>query len=53
MLNLIAQALDNKQIADHLCVAEQTARNYIHSIYSKLGISNRIEIVKILGRIDY
>jgi DNA-binding NarL/FixJ family response regulator len=53
VLNLIAQALDNKQIADHLFVAEQTARNYIHSIYSKLGISNRIEIIRILERIDY
>jgi DNA-binding NarL/FixJ family response regulator len=53
VLHLIAQALDNRQIADHLCVAEQTARNYIHSIYQKLGTSNRFEIAKILERIDF
>lgn len=53
VLHLIAQALDNRQIADHLCVAEQTARNYIHSIYGKLGTSNRIEIVKTLERLDF
>jgi DNA-binding NarL/FixJ family response regulator len=53
VLHLIAQALDNKQIAEHLCVAEQTARNYIHSIYEKLGTSNRLEIVRILEKLDY
>ena len=53
VLNLVAQALDNRQIAEHLCVAEQTARNYIHSIYSKLGTSNRLEIVKILERVEF
>lgn len=53
VLNLIAQALDNRQIAEHLCVAEQTARNYIHSIYSKLGTSNRLEIVRILERVEF
>jgi len=53
VLHLIAQALDNKQIASHLFVAEQTARNYIHSIYSKLGVSNRLEIVKILEDITF
>ncbi len=53
VLHLIAQALDNKQIADHLCLAEQTARNYIHSIYNKLGTSNRLEIVKTLEELDF
>ena len=52
VLHLLAQALDNRQIADHLHVAEQTVRNYIHSIYSKLGISNRMEIVRVLRDID-
>lgn len=52
VLHLIAQALDNRQIADHLNVAEQTARNYVSNIYAKLGTSHRMEIVKILSRLD-
>ena len=53
VLHLIVQALDNKQVADHLFVAEQTARNYIHSIYNKLGTSNRMEIVKVLENFNF
>jgi DNA-binding NarL/FixJ family response regulator len=53
VLHLIAQALDNRQIADHLSVAEQTARNYISTIYAKLGTSHRMEIIKILNEIDF
>ena len=53
ILHLIAQALDNRQIADHLNVAEQTARNYISTIYAKLGTSNRMEIIRILKEIDF
>lgn len=52
VLHLIAQALDNRQIADHLNVAEQTARNYVSNIYAKLGTSHRMEIVRILSRLD-
>lgn len=53
VLHLIAQALDNRQIAEHLHVTEQTARNYISTIYSKLGTSHRMEIVRILNEIDF
>ncbi len=53
VLHLLAQAFDNKQIAHRMNVAEQTARNYIHAIYSKLGISNRAEIVRILSKIGF
>jgi DNA-binding NarL/FixJ family response regulator len=53
VLMLLSQALDNKQIARRLDVAEQTARNYISIIYSKLNVSHRVEIVKILDRLGY
>lgn len=53
VLHLIAQALDNRQIAEHLNVAEQTARNYVSSIYAKLGTTHRMEIMKILNEIDF
>jgi DNA-binding NarL/FixJ family response regulator len=53
VLHLIAQALDNRQIAEHLNVAEQTARNYVSNIYSKLGTTHRMEVMKILNEIDF
>lgn len=34
------------QIAENLCIAEQTVRNHISNIYSKLGIHDRLELVK-------
>jgi len=52
-LNLLLQALDNKQIAEQLNIQEQSVRNYIHMIYSKLGISNRFEIIKIMDVLKY
>ena len=53
VLHLIAQALDNRQIAEHLNVAEPTARNYVSNIYAKLGTTHRMEIMKILNDIDF
>ena len=51
VLELLIQALDNKQIATSLNVAEQTVRNHVSVIYSKLGITNRMQILQIVDRI--
>lgn len=32
---------DNHQIAERLCIAEQTVKNRVSSIYAKLGVSDR------------
>ena len=53
VLLFMTQALDNKQIASRLGVAEQTARNYISIIYSKLQVSGRIELINIMNRLGY
>jgi DNA-binding NarL/FixJ family response regulator len=34
----------NKQIAGHLNMSEHTLRNHLSSIYSKLGVENRLEL---------
>src|ERR1041385_6240705 len=34
----------NKQIAGHLTMSEHTLRNHLSSIYSKLGVENRLEL---------
>jgi DNA-binding NarL/FixJ family response regulator len=53
VLRLLVDSCDNRQIASRLAVAEQTVRNYISVIYSKLGIVNRIEIMKYMDRIRF
>ena len=40
-------------IAKRLKIAEQTVRNYTSLIFSKLGIVNRIEILKYTEKIQY
>ena len=40
-LRLLVLDLENKQIADRLHVAEQTVKNNVSVIYTKLGVANR------------
>jgi DNA-binding NarL/FixJ family response regulator len=51
VLALIAAANENNEIARTLGVSEQTARNYVHNLYSKLGVSNRTQLQKLLGKL--
>jgi DNA-binding NarL/FixJ family response regulator len=46
VLELLAQGLGNKEIQKRLFVAEQTVKNYISSIYSKLGVHHRLELIR-------
>jgi two-component system, NarL family, nitrate/nitrite response regulator NarL len=41
---LIAEGLVNKDIAKRLFIAEKTVRNALTVIYSKLGVTNRLEL---------
>jgi DNA-binding NarL/FixJ family response regulator len=45
VLNLIAQGLDNNQIAAHLVISDKTVRNHITSIFSKMHVSNRAQAI--------
>jgi DNA-binding CsgD family transcriptional regulator len=36
----------NKQVAMRLRISENTLRNHLSSIYDKLGIGNRLELLK-------
>lgn len=45
LLKMIAQGWDNVRIAGELNLAEQTVRNYISRLYSKLGLSSRGEAI--------
>jgi len=45
VITLIAQGLKNKQIADRLFISQTTVTHHLSSIYSKLGVSDRLELV--------
>ena len=42
---LIAEGLKNKQIAQRLFISETTVTHHLSSVYSKLGVSDRLELV--------
>ena len=46
VIKLIAKGFTNRQIADKLFIAEQTVRNHVSLIYSKLGVHNRISTMQ-------
>lgn len=45
VLALMAQGLTNQQIAERLVVVLGTVKSHGHNIYSKLGVSNRVQAV--------
>ena len=47
ILALLADGLENKEIATRLFVAEQTVKNNICSMYEKLGVHDRGKLVKL------
>jgi len=47
---LIATGYDNDQIAEKLNLAVQTVRNQVSTIYSKLCVKDRFEIIRLFNR---
>lgn len=45
---LISQGLRNREIADQLCLCEQTIKSNVSKIYRKLNISNRSQLVRLV-----
>ena len=45
IVRLIGQGLKNKKISTQLCISETTVRHHLTSIYSKLGVSDRLELL--------
>jgi DNA-binding NarL/FixJ family response regulator len=46
VLELLAEGLANKAIADRLGISDQTVKFHVASIYSKLGAANRTDAVR-------
>ena len=45
VLERLARGMNNEQIAAELGIATQTVRNYISSVYDKLGVNSRAEAI--------
>jgi DNA-binding NarL/FixJ family response regulator len=48
--SLMARSYANRDIASSLGLSEQTVRNYISSIYFKLDVKDRLEFLKLSGK---
>jgi DNA-binding NarL/FixJ family response regulator len=46
VLDLLAEGLPNKVIADRLGISDQTVKFHVASIYAKLGAANRTDAVR-------
>jgi two-component system response regulator DevR len=45
ILRLIAEGLTNREVAERLCLSENTVKTYVQGLYQKLDAHNRIEAV--------
>jgi two-component system, NarL family, nitrate/nitrite response regulator NarL len=50
VLNLLAEGLSNKLVADRLKISEHTAKFHVNAILTKLGAETRTEAVVLAAR---
>jgi DNA-binding NarL/FixJ family response regulator len=44
IIEMVAEGLKNREIAENLGVTPQVVSNYLRTIYSKIGIDNRLKL---------
>ena len=49
ILDLIAEGLTNRQIAERMFLAEKTVKNYVSNLLAKLGMERRTEAAVLRG----
>ena len=45
IITVVGEGLRNKAIAERLCISEKTVRHYLTSIFSKLEVADRLELM--------
>jgi DNA-binding NarL/FixJ family response regulator len=45
IISYLMQGWRNREIAHHLSITEQTVKNHLRTVYDKLGVSDRLELV--------
>jgi len=46
IVRLILEGKDSKRITEELFISDHTVKNHLHHVYQKLGIKNRIQLVR-------
>ncbi len=44
VIQLVAQGLKNREVAEAIGTTEHVVKNYLRAIYDKLGLWNRVEL---------
>jgi DNA-binding CsgD family transcriptional regulator len=44
---LVAEGLTNKEVADQLFVSPHTVSSHLRHVFSKLGITSRVELARV------
>ncbi|MCV7257535.1 hypoxia response regulator transcription factor DosR/DevR [Mycobacterium shimoidei] len=52
LLDLLAEGLTNKQIADRMFLAEKTVKNYVSRLLAKLGMQRRTQAAVFASKLD-
>lgn len=52
ILELIGEGLTNRQIGEHMHLAEKTVKNYVSSLLAKLGMERRTQAAAFAARIE-
>jgi two-component system response regulator DevR len=50
LIDLLAEGMTNRQIGEHMHLAEKTIKNYVSNILTKLGMTRRTEIAVFAAR---
>jgi DNA-binding NarL/FixJ family response regulator len=45
IISYLMQGWRNREIAHHLSISEQTVKNHLRTVYDKVGVSDRLELV--------
>lgn len=51
LLEFIAQGMTNKQIGEHMFLAEKTVKNYVSSVLAKLGVERRTQAAVLAAKL--
>jgi len=53
IIGLLAEGLENRGIAERLCISENTVKNHLARIYDKLKVSNRVQAALTCDRMGW
>jgi DNA-binding NarL/FixJ family response regulator len=51
-LELIGEGMTNRQIAEHLFLAEKTVKNCVSSLLAKLGLTRRVQAAVLVSEVN-